>query len=82
MKVLVNVCVPAISEQFDVMIPDDMDVKEVISLLAEGVEKLSNYLYVSSGEECLCSVEQQVRLSSQAALKTYGIQNGDHLILM
>lgn len=82
MKVLVNVYVPAISEKFDVMIPDDMEVTKVISLLSEGVGKLSNHLYVSCGEECLCSVEQKVMLRNEAALKTYGIQNGDHLILM
>lgn len=82
MKILVNVRIPAISENYDVLIPDDLRINDVISLISSAVESLSNHLYVASGEECLCSVEQNTLLSQEAALNAYKIQNGDHLIMM
>lgn len=82
MKILVNVYVPAIEERYDILVPDFMRIKSVISLIAGTVENLSDRLYVSSGEECLCSAEKNILLRSNATLEKYGIQNGDHLIMM
>lgn len=82
MKILVNVSIPAISEKYDVLIPDSLRIKSVVSLIASTVEDLSNHLYVASGEECLCSVEKNILLRQNATLEKYGIQNGDHLIMM
>ena len=82
MKILVNVHIPAISEKYDVLIPDSLRIRSVVSLIAETAEKISNHLYVVSGEECLCSVEKNILLRHNATLKQYGIRNGDHLVLM
>ena len=51
-------------------------------LIAGAVEGLSDHRYVVSGEECLCSNEKSILLRHNATLKQYGIQNGDHLIMM
>lgn len=82
MKLLVNVDIPAISEKYDILVPDDLRIKMVVNLIASTVEGLSNGLYVASGEECLCSVEKNILLRHNATLEKYGIQNGDHLIMM
>lgn len=82
MKFLVNVYVPAISENYDVLIPKSLRIKSVISLIAHTVEELSDHLYVASGEERLCSLEKNILLRQNATLEKYGIQNGDHLIMM
>lgn len=82
MKLLVNVYVPAISESYDVLIPESLRIKLVISLLSEAVERLSNHLYIASGSECLCSLEKNIMLRQGATLEKYGIGNGDHLIMM
>ena len=82
MKILVNICIPAISKQYDVLIPDSLRVKKAISLLASAIETLSNQLYISSGEECLCLVEKNLLLKHNMTLKKCGIKNGDHLIMM
>lgn len=82
MKILVNVSVPAIGEKYDILIPDFLRNKSVTPLIAEAVENLSNHLYVASGKECLCSAEKNILLRSNATLEQYGIQNGDHLVLM
>jgi uncharacterized ubiquitin-like protein YukD len=82
MKVLVNVYVPAIAQGYDVLMPDDMRIRNVVSLIVGAVTESSSQLYVPSGEECLCSVEKNILLRANATLDKYGIQNGDHLILM
>ncbi len=82
MKILVNVYIPAISESYDILVPNFLRIKSVISLIAKTVEGLSEHLYVASGEECLCSVEKSILLRSNTTLERYGIKNGDHLIMM
>ena len=82
MKLLVNISIPAISERYDVLVPDDLRIKMVASLIANTVQDLSGGRYVVSGEECLCSTEKNILLRHNATLEKYGIQNGDHLILM
>lgn len=82
MKLLVNVYVPSISENYDVLIPESLKIKHVIFLLAEAVEELSNHVYISSGNECLCSMEKNILLRQNATLEKYGIGNGDHLIMI
>lgn len=82
MKLLLNIYIPAIGQQYDILVPDSLRVKNVISLVAGTVEQLSNHLYISSGEECLCSVEKNIRFRTNTALEKYGIQNGDHLVLI
>lgn len=82
MKILVNVHIPAISQEYDILVPDDLRIKLVVALIAGAVEGLSNRLYVPSGEECLCSVEKDILLRHSATLEHYGIRNGDHLIMM
>lgn len=82
MKLLLNIRIPSISESYDMLVPSDMRIKSIVSLIAGAVENLSNHMYVSSGEECLCSVEKNILLRHNATLEKYGIKNGDHLILM
>ena len=82
MKILVNVFVPAIGEKYDIMVPDFLRIKIISNLVAEAVENLSDNKYVSSSQEQLCSVEKNILLNSNATLKNYGIQNGDHLVML
>lgn len=82
MKLLVNVHIPAISQEYDILVPDSLRIKTVVSLIANAVSDLSNHLYVVSGEECLCSAEKNILLRGNVTLKQYGIKNGDHLIMM
>lgn len=82
MKILLNLRVPAIKKEFDMFVPDDLRIKVVTTLIAQSIEELSNHQFVSSGNECICSMEKDIVLRPNATLASYGIQNGDHLILM
>lgn len=82
MKILVNVSVPAIGERYDILVPAYMRVGSVTALIAEAVGTLSNHMYVSSGAEFLFSADKNIQLRPNATLEKYGIQNGDHLVIM
>ena len=82
MKILVNVSVPSMSKQYDVFIPENVRIQTAIYMLCEAIEELSNHRFVSSKQECLCSVDKNILLRKNATLAQYGIQNGDHLMLI
>lgn len=82
MKILVNVSVPAIFGDYDILIPSFLTIGEIIPLIANAVEELSNSMYKSSGNESLCHAERAVLLNQNITIKEYGIQNGDHLVLI
>ena len=82
MKVLVNVRVPAVSIQYDIFIPDSLQVQAAAALIASAAEELSSNVYVPSGVECLCSIEKNMRLRPNATIQSCGIKNGEHLILL
>ena len=81
MKLLITIIVPAISRQFDVLVPKDLTIRTITPLIAETVEELSGHLYVASGQEFLCSAEKKTLLRQSETLESYGIQNGDHLVM-
>ena len=80
-KALVNLFVPSIGEQYDVRIPTFLTVKEVSDLLARLLADLTDHQYVSSGQEFLCSMDQNLLLRQECTLYDYGIVNGEHLML-
>ena len=82
MKILINVSVPAIGEQYDILVPDNLRIRNVTLLIAETVENLSNHMYISSGGEHLCSADRNILLRPNATLEKYGIKNGDHLVMI
>lgn len=82
MKILINVYVPAIEMKYDILVPNSLRIRNITALIAETVENLSNHIYISSGAECLCSADKNILLRPNATLEQYGIQNGDHLVMM
>ena len=80
-KVLVNLFVPSLGERYDVYIPTFLRVEEITSLLAKTMVDLSAHQYVSSGEEFLCSLDQNQLLRQERTLADYDIVNGEHLML-
>lgn len=82
MKLIVNVSIPAISEQVDVMIPIFLTVKEVVPLIASSVEEISAHKFISSGHGVLCRKEDMSILPENKTIAELRIQNGDHLVLI
>ena len=81
MKILTNIVIPAVSENYDVLVPDFLPVSEITPLVAKAVTEITNGRYVPSGCELLCWKEKETVLDGFKTLGFYGVQNGDHIIL-
>ena len=82
MKILVELEIPALEQVYDVWIPDDLMISQVIRQLAAGMQSLSDEEYVSSGAECLCRRKGSQLLKPSLSLRDYEIRSGDHLLLI
>ena len=80
-KKLITLVVPSVEEEFDILVPDFLVIKELIKLLAEAVSDITQNMYVSSGCEVLCRREPDMILDEEYTLQEYGLQNGEYLYL-
>ena len=53
MDILINLTIPALTQKFDVLIPDFITVGELTPLIVKAVEDLSEQRYHVSGGELL-----------------------------
>ena len=81
-KVLVRLEVPSIRNEYEVLIPDRLKVREVLPLFIKAVTEFSSGMYMSSGHEFLCAKRQNYLLDEDASLADFGVRNGDHLLLL
>ncbi len=81
-KIQVMVEVPSISAQYEMLIPEDLLIRDVLKLAVNAVKEVSGGLYAASGTEILCARGQDILLDDNRRLKDFGIGNGDHLLLI
>ncbi|MGN1181410.1 MAG: hypothetical protein ACI4SR_00265 [Faecalibacillus sp.] len=81
-KILISLYVPSINERYDMNIPRFMKIKDLIDLLSQAIENLSNGRYISSHGEILCLMNQQILLFNDKRIEDYNIQNGDVLMML
>lgn len=80
-RLLVEINVPSIGDRFDVLIPQDMTVEMLSSLLKKSVIKLSDGLFVSTGA-VLCDSNTGLILDSNKTVADIGLKNGSRLMLV
>lgn len=81
-KILICLQIPSILRVFEVRVPGDVPVRELLPLFVRMAVSLSDGAYVSSGQELLCANRQNLPLGGGATLADYGIGNGDHLTML
>lgn len=81
-KVLVEICIPAIGDHFDVFAPVDVPIKDLTVVIASGVAEISNGRYVTSGCERLSLKEPSGLLDPVFALEDYDIKDGMQIYLI
>lgn len=81
-KIIIHLIIPAISQEYDLYIPTTISIKELTDLMVRAVKEITNNLYVSSGKEFLCLKEKNILLIQEFTVESYGIQNGDHIVLI
>ncbi len=80
-KTLVGLSVPAIQEQFDLFVPVNMDIAELIKLLVEGAGELCSGHYTPSEMSLLTMKEPDLLLQPGKTLADYGVADGTQLVL-
>ena len=81
-KVLIEICVPAIGDHFDVFVPVDVPICELNRIVADGIVEITSGKYVTSKTELLCNKEPVSILDPSLTLQDYDIQDGAQLYLI
>ena len=80
-KILICLQVPAIIRSFDVFVPLDMNINELIKVLVKGVIEMSDNSYISSNEENL-NLKNNILLNPALTLQSYSIKDGEEIFLI
>ena len=81
-KIIVHLIVPAIGQEYDMYIPTTILVNELTKLIIQSIKELTEQFYVSSGSEILCLKDRNCIIDQEETVESYGIQNGDHIVLI
>lgn len=81
-KVLVKVYVPIIEEQYDILVPLNRRIYNVIKLLAKAINELSNGYYAPKDEPMLYDKITAIPYDENLSIRESNIRNGTELILL
>ncbi len=81
-KALVEISVPASGETFDVFIPLESRMSEVVQLVASALSDLSGGEYKASRDAVLCDADTGIIYNINMIVAELGIHNGSRLMLI
>ena len=81
-KILVKVYVPVIEEQYDILIPLNRRIYNVIKLLVKAINELSNGYYEPENEPLLNDKITAIPYDENLSIRESNIRNGTELILL
>jgi hypothetical protein len=79
---LIEVYVPAISESFDIFVPNKCIVYDLLILISQTIANLSSNRYVHTKNSMLCYRENGRVLDINSTAEEAGIENGLQLLLI
>ena len=81
-KILIEVYVPSILETFDIFVPQQCMVYELLILISQAIENITSDRYVNTPESMLCYRSNGEILDINATADEAGIRNGIQLMLI
>ena len=81
-KVLVKVYVPILEEQYDILIPVNRRIYNVVKLLTKAINELSSGYYTPSREPKLHDKITAIAYDENISIRESNIRNGTELILL
>ena len=81
-KVLVELIVPILEENYDVFIPKNRKIGNVIELLSKMVSEMSNGYFQATGKNMLYSGDTGEKYDMNILVANTDIRNGSKIILM
>lgn len=81
-KVLVELIVPEIDKNYEIYLPINKKIGNIINLLNKAVSELSNGEFLKSNTNSLYNVDTLEKYSSNVLLINTSIRNGSRLVLI
>ena len=81
-KVLVEITVPATTQKFDVYIPLESKMSDVIKMVSGALSDLSDGKYKATEEAILCDADSGIIYNINIEVAELGIKNGSRLMLI
>ena len=81
-KVLVEISVPAAGQKYDVYIPLESKMNEVVKMVATALSDLSDGKYKATEEAILCDADTGNIFDINMEVAELGIKNGSRLMLI
>ena len=81
-KALVEISVPAAGSSYDVYIPLDIRMSEVLKLVSGLLSELSSGKYKATADAVLCDAESGIIFNGNREAAELGIKNGSRLMLI
>lgn len=81
-KIIIKLYVPSIEEKFDLKIPLNKKVSEIILLLIKAVDEISGGSYKPEQIPCLYTLLNEERIDVNLKVRDTKIRNGTELILI
>lgn len=81
-KALVEISVPAAAQKFDVYIPLECKMSEVIKMVSSALSDLSDGNYKATDEAILCDADTGIIFNVNMEVAELGIKTGSRLMLI
>lgn len=81
-KALVEISVPAAGQKFDVYIPLESKMSEVVKMVSSALSDLSDGKYKATDEAILCDAETGIIFNINMEVAELGIKTGSRLMLI
>ncbi|MBQ8000267.1 MAG: methyltransferase [Ruminococcus sp.] len=81
-KVLVEISVPAAAQKYDVYIPLNIKMSEVVKMVASALSDLSDGKYKATEDSILCNADTGEIFNVNIEVAELGINNGSRLMLI
>ena len=80
-KITVILELPALKKEYDLLLPDYVQISTLVKLIANAVNELTNGAFIPTGKELLCKRDGNQILHPDYTLADYGVSNGMRLML-
>lgn len=81
-KALVEISLPAAGQKYDVYIPLESRMSEVVKMVAGALSDLSDGKYKATEDAILCDAETGIIFNINMEVAELGIKTGSHLMLI
>lgn len=81
-KVLIELYVPVLEESFDIFVPLQSPMFEVVELMKKAVVEMSEGRFFANETTALCNREDGTIININLSVYELGIQNGSKLMLI